>query len=304
MQEAIQHRLARNNYDAIFCDTLDAAVNLPPRLQAPLIVNEHNVEHLILRRYLQCESNPLYLAYAWIEAEKLQRWERTVCARAALVLACSEHDRQELVRLYPGANVAVVPNVVDCSDYKPSPFGNGATVLYTGGMDWYPNRDAVQFFAFSILPEIQRHIPGVQFVVAGRNPSPDFQAQFTGVSGLTFTGTVPDMRPELAKAAVVVVPLRIGSGTRLKILEAAAMGKPIVSTRLGAEGLDFVDGKEILLADDSAAFASAVVELLNSPHRWEQLGAMARRRVEQSYDYGVLKSRLSNVFRRLAGSIA
>ena len=294
MQDAIRQLLAGNDYAAIFCDTLDAAVNLPSQLKVPLIINEHNVEHLILRRYLQWETNPMRRAYAWMEAKKLRRWERIMCARAALILACSEYDRQELMRLYPGANIAVVPNVVDSSTYEPVPSDDGARVLYTGGMDWYPNRDAVQFFAFSMLPEIQKRVPAAQFVVAGRNPSPEFQAKFAGISGLTFTGTVPDMRPELAKATVVVVPLRIGSGTRLKILEAAAMGKAMVSTRLGAEGLVFVNGKEILLADDRTSFAAAVVDLLNSRQRREQLGAAARQRVEQKYDRSVLRSVLKD----------
>jgi glycosyltransferase involved in cell wall biosynthesis len=158
----------------------------------------------------------------------------------------------------------------------------------------------VEFFALRILPEVRGLLPDVKFVVGGRNPPGWLRRRFAGIAGVEFTGTVPDMRAEIAKATVCVVPLRIGSGTRLKILEAAAMAKPIVSTRLGAEGLDFVDGREIVLADDPKAFAGAVAELLSDASRRRQLGQAARTRVEECYGVPALRAAVRAAFAQLS----
>ena len=167
-------------------------------------------------------------------------------------------------------------------------------------MDWFPNRDALEYFVRAIFPLVQKEVPGVRLIAAGRNPSPEFRARFADVSALEFTGTLPDLRPVIAKAAVCVVPLRIGSGTRLKILEAGAMGKAMVSTTVGAEGLDFVPGKEILIADDPAEFARNVVELLRDPARRKAIGEAARHRVLQDYDVTALERSIAAAFQRLA----
>src|SRR5439155_958354 len=167
-----------------------------------------------------------------------------------------------------------------------------ATVLFQGGMDWQPNRDAVEFFAAEILPWLRRRVPSARFRVAGRSPAESFRRRFAGIDGLEFTGTVADMRDEIAKATVCVVPLRIGSGTRLKILEAGAMAKPMVSTGLGAEGLELVDGEEIVLADEPRAFADAVAALLHDAAGRDELGRGARLRVEKQYSLSVFKTAL------------
>jgi glycosyltransferase involved in cell wall biosynthesis len=150
----------------------------------------------------------------------------------------------------------------------------------------------VEYLAFEILPILRRLVPHFRVIVAGRNPPPEFRQRLRGVAEVSFTGTVADMRLEIAKAAVCLVPLRIGSGTRIKILEAAAMGKPMVSTTLGAEGLEFVDGSEILIADQPQAFAEAVAGLLSDAARRHSLGRAARRRVEQQYSMPVLRESL------------
>ncbi|MBK5295255.1 MAG: glycosyltransferase, partial [Acidobacteriia bacterium] len=168
--------------------------------------------------------------------------------------------------------------------------------LYTGGMDWYPNRDAVKYFVDQVFPTLRQQAPGARFVVAGRNPSDEFRREFAGMADVVFTGTVPDMRAEIAKAQVCVVPLRIGSGTRLKILEAAAISKPIVSTSLGAEGLEFRNGSEILIADDAQSFAHATAALLRDPARRAQFGAAARRRVQERYSLAALAAALRTAF--------
>jgi glycosyltransferase involved in cell wall biosynthesis len=297
--EAFQQRLAAlmssRRYDAVYCETPYLAVNLPESLAAPLILDTHNVEHRLLFRYLPLEKNPLKRSYARIEGTKMAAWERQVFSRSDLIIACSEDDATEIRQMSPGRPVVVVPNSIDVLSYVPGPAGDNATVLYLGGMDWFPNRDAVEYFATKILPLVHRSLPGVKFRVAGRSPSPEFRQRFDGMPQVEFTGTLPDLRPAIASSTMVVVPLRVGSGTRFKILEAAAMEKPMVSTTLGAEGLDFADGKELIVADDPSAFAAAVVGVLTDPERGSRLGRAARQQAEERYSFRALMTSLRDM---------
>ena len=278
--------------DVILCEQTDLLINLPARLPVPVLVDFHNVDYLILERYLRFERNALKRIYAWLESRKLRAWERKACQTASAAFACSQHDRALLQALGPNLPMFVVPNVVDVNEYAPGGIEDARKILFQGGLDWYPNRDAVEFFVAHIFSRIKSQIPEVKFVVAGRNPPENFRARLSGVPGVEFTGTVPDMRAEIKSAAVCVVPLRMGSGTRLKILESAAMAKPIVSTNLGAEGLEFQNGKEILLADEPSAFAAAVVKLLKSPADRKHLGQAARKRAELQYSFPPLRASL------------
>lgn len=289
MRNRIRAWLDQGPMDAVLCEGLYPLVNFPVQVTKPLLIDCHNVEHTILQRYLRCEASLAKRTYAWLESRKLRQWERNAYARANLVMVCSEVDLAAIKQLCPQARSLVVPNVIDTERYVPCSQGEGARLVYTGGMDWYPNRDAVTFFCAQILPQLRRLIPEVEFVVAGRNPAEEFRRQLADVPELRFTGTVPDIRGEIAKAAVCIVPLRIGSGTRLKILEAAAMEKAVVSTRVGAEGLELADGREILLADEPRDFAQAIAELLAEPSRRRALGRAARARVEELYSLEALR---------------
>jgi glycosyltransferase involved in cell wall biosynthesis len=292
MASEIVALLNKKAVDVILCEQTDLLINLPARLPVPLVVDFHNVDYLILKRYLRFERNLLKRLYAWLESRKLRAWERRACRLASTAFACSEHDRALLQVFRPNLPMFVVPNVVDVDEYATEGTEDGLKILFQGGLDWYPNRDAVEFFVAQIFSLIRSQIPDVRFVVAGRNPPEEFRYRLSRVPGVEFTGTVPDMRAEIASAAVCVVPLRIGSGTRLKILEAAAMAKPIVSTNLGAEGLEFLNGAEILLEDDPSGFAEAVVKLLRAPTDRKHLGQAARKRAERQYSLPALRSSL------------
>lgn len=261
----IRDLLSEGRIDAVFCEQTQLLINVPDPLPVPLLLDNHNAEHTIWRRFLPHAPNRLARLYARLECERLREWERRSCDRATLAMTCSEPDRQTLLALSPRTPFFVVPNALETDRYLPSTEEQPLKVIYQGGMDWYPNRDAVTHFVQAILPQLRELAPGVQFVVAGRNPSETFRRRFAGNAEVHFTGTLADMRPEMARASVCVVPLRIGSGTRLKILEAAAMGKAIVSTSLGAEGLAFRHNEEIVLADDPTNFAREVANLLGDP---------------------------------------
>jgi glycosyltransferase involved in cell wall biosynthesis len=295
MEESIRSRLEAQLCDAVLFEETYLLVNFPGRTSVPVAIDHHNSEYTLVRRYLAQERNPIRLIYGWLEAMKLRAWERNVSRRADLILTCSDADRQIFKNLAPEVPAVVVPNVIDVDQYVPVQRDVSTTILYTGGMDWYPNQDAVRYFVREMMPIVRKAVSGVRFVIAGRNPPEAFRKSLADVLDVEFTGAVPNIREEIAKAAVCVVPLRMGSGTRLKILEAAAMGKPVVSTTIGAEGLEFKNGKEIMLADDPKLFGERVIKLLNDKSERERIGSAARERVRSNYSLDVLRCRLADV---------
>jgi len=274
--------------DAIVCDTVFAAVNVPDELR-PLIINHHNIEHRIFESYRAVETNPCKRAAAGWECRKVRDWELQVGRRAALQWVCSGTDRAALLRQQPHARVVVAPNIADRLESAPGGETDPNLVLFQGALDWFPNRDAVEFFLESAWPLVLRRCPEARLRIVGRNPPPAFLARHRHRAGVEFTGTVADVYPHLAQAAVSIAPLRIGSGTRLKILEAAALAKPVVATPLGAEGLELVPDDEILLAEQPAEFAAAVACLLGSPELRHRIGSAARARVCAQYSFAALR---------------
>ena len=303
MRSCLERRLREETFDVVICDNVAAAVSLP-NTSVPVVVNSCDVAHVLLMRYVEQERNPAKKLYAWLEAIKARRFEAKTFGRAQYGMACSNEDANALHKICPGLEIFVIPNVVDINEYDGTKGEEPDTVIFVGSMDSVPNRDAVSHFVRDILPLIQIEVPGVRFIAAGRNASPEFRASFSHVPAVQFTGTLPDIRPVIAKAAVSVVPLRIGSGTRIKILEGAAMGKAIVSTTLGAEGLDLEPDKEILIADDPRQFASCVTELLRNPERRKSLGEAARRRIAADYDLAALQRSIAFALESLEHNVA
>ncbi|HVB57710.1 MAG TPA: glycosyltransferase family 4 protein [Candidatus Acidoferrales bacterium] len=296
MRETIGGHLRGGAFDLIVCDSMYALVNLLDT-NVPIALHCHNVEHMIFRRYAEIERNPVRKYYAAVESVLIRRAERRACDRAVFAMACSEIDRTMLHEMGVQKPIFLVPNTIDTRLFSPpakrSREGDGTrTILFQGGMDWFPNRDAVDFFVDKIFPLVRHECPDVKFVVAGRNPPSDFVAKFRHHAQIEFTGTVPDMRPYLSAATVVVVPLRLGSGTRIKILEACGAGRAVVSTSVGAEGLNLELGKEILVADDPELFARSVVQLLQDPVRRDSIGSAARKVIFEHYSEAALKESL------------
>ena len=291
-RKRVEQHLAGGKFDAVICGEVFMLQNVPVRSSVPVILKKDHIAATIFQRHARYEQNLLKKAYAFIEYRKTARWEKRVCRQASAIMACSELERQVLQNLCPGIPVTVGPNVVNIEAYTSSEASDDYAVLYSGLLDWSPNQDAVMFFVRSILPHLRRMVPSVRFLVAGRSSSDYFRRRISRFEGVEFIGTVPDMRPVLSRAAVCVVPLRIGSGTRFKILEAAAMGKAVVSTTIGAEGLTLVNGTEILIEDEPESFARAVASLLNDDVRRHQMGLAAYERISTAYSIHVLRKAL------------
>jgi glycosyltransferase involved in cell wall biosynthesis len=280
----IRERIAEG-VDLCVADFLVAMPNLPAVDGAPTVLFEHNVEHMIWKRLYQVEKRRWRRALLAVEWRKMRRYEADACARAGLTVAVSEADRALLTACAPGADIRAIPTGVDTSYFHPNGAAETpATLVFTGSMDWYPNEDAILYFLEAILPQVRREVPGVALAVVGRDPTDRLRAA-GAAAGIRVTGPVSDVRPYVAEAAVYVVPLRVGGGTRLKIFEALAMGKAVVSTRVGAEGLPIVPDRHFVQADSPAAFAQAVISLLKDPDRRRALGLAGRRLVEERYSW-------------------
>jgi glycosyltransferase involved in cell wall biosynthesis len=267
---------------------------LPLPAGVPIIGDTHNVEFDVFRRMAARSDSVPHRHYARWQWPSMRREEQWCGRNVDLVLATSNRDRQVFETELGLKKVAVIPNGIDLAEFAASASPpQPATVVFSGLMSYYPNAQAVRWFLDAIFPIVRQKLPHVLLVVAGAAP-PRWLRESAG-DHLEVTGRVADMRPYLARAAVVVAPLLIGGGTRVKILEAAAMGKPVVSTSLGAEGLDLRHGESILLADEPQAFAAHVISLLEDPQRAARIGTNARSHVAEHFDWNRIGERVSRL---------
>jgi glycosyltransferase involved in cell wall biosynthesis len=300
LRRGVARMLASGRFDVCVADFLVAIPNLTRPWPVPVLFFEHNVEHLIWKRLSAAASSWWRRGLLEVEWRKMRRYEAAALARARLTVAVSEPDRAALAALAPTASVHTIPTGVDTSYFAPNGFHDGPPrLVFTGSMEWYPNEDGVLHFIDAILPAIRRDVPDVGLTVVGRNPSARLRA-VAQEAGVTVTGTVDDVRPFMAGATVYVVPLRIGGGTRLKIFEALAMGKPVVSTTIGAEGLPLVPGTHFVRADAAADFAAAVVALLRDAGRRRALGEAGRRLVVERYSWAQVARQFEMLCRQAA----
>jgi len=262
VQKQIRKWYEENTFDVAICDFLDAAVNFPRQLSIPTALFQHNVECEIWRRHAHTESHPVKRQMYGLEFRKMLRYEREAVRNFDHVIAVSEHDRTLMSRWVDSDRITVVPTGVDLSQFHPSTTKkpNKPLVAFVGAMDWEPNIDGAEYFCAEVWPKIRARVPNAVFRLVGRNP--DRRVQRLASDSIEITGRVPSVVEHLWESTAVVVPLRIGGGTRLKIYEAMAAGRAVVSTTVGAEGLDVQHGDDIVLADDADSFANAIIQLL------------------------------------------
>lgn len=276
VKRAVAAALQSENIDVAVCDFLSASLNFPASLVVPTVLFQHNVETSLWQRLASTESNPVKRLAFKIEARKMQKYETSALARFHHVIAVSDYDRQQMLAMDPTCSITVVPTGVDTEKYRVAPpsSANPPRIVFLGSMDWEPNIDAVSYFCRDIFPRILGTFPKAIFQIVGRNPHSSVK-QLASAS-VQVTGTVPSVTEYLRDATVVVVPLRAGGGTRLKIFEAMATGKAVISTTIGAEGLAVQSGRDLILADDANAFAEATNLVLGDEHlrlRYEQAAA-------------------------------
>ena len=261
----------------------------------PVVLDEQNIEYDVLRRVVSVTGALPRKLYNYLDYAKLKREEERAWRAVAACALTSSRDEDFVRRVLPGARTAVVPNAVDLQRFAPTAGGaDRGSLLFFGEIGYYPNTDALHFFLRDVLPRLRRSHPSIRLVIVG--PSVPKAIQRYASADVIVTGAVADVRPYLEAARAVIVPLRVGGGTRLKILEAMAMAKPVISTRLGAEGLGVTGGRDILLADDPASFADQVRRVLDDADLATQLGSAARRMVETEYDWKTSVRKLEDLY--------
>ena len=282
-------------YDVVHYEMLHTA-QFHVEADLPSVLSLQNVDSAIWGRLQQETMNPFYKFAYWTQFRVFKRYERTLSPKFDVVTCTSDIDAAVYSQYCSENRVEIIPNGVDVAHFSPETTSQAlAHLIYIGSMDWYPNEDAVTFFAEDILPLIQKSVPDVKFTIVGGNPSERVQ-QLAHEKGIEVTGRVPEIKPYFNEATIFVVPLRIGSGTRLKILEALAMGKAVVSTTVGAEGLSLQNRDEIIIADEPVAFAEEVVHLLTIPSLRREIGENGRNRVEQDYDWRNIGEKLVGIY--------
>lgn len=285
MQEKINILLSSAFYDVVFFESIFmAGYKLPA--QVKMVIDQHNIEYELLQRTFERETSRSRKWYNWVESQLIKPVEIARCRAAQVVVMTSEREQQVMKNILPNKVIEVVPNGVDTEAFR----GGEAQqvqptrIVFTGTMDYYPNIDAVLFFAEQCWPYIRRQVPEAEWQIVGRNPPAEIQ-QLAERPGISVTGSVPTVKPYLEAAAIAIAPLRIGSGTRLKILEAMAMEKAVVSTSAGCEGLAVESGKHLIVADEPAAFAQAIISLMKQPDLRTSYGLAGRMLVEHEYSW-------------------
>ncbi|MET0648484.1 MAG: glycosyltransferase family 4 protein [Pyrinomonadaceae bacterium] len=326
MAAELQRLLAAADFDVVQVESIHLAAYLPliraARNSPVLVCDWHNIESDLMRQYGERAPNPLRRAYALRTASQLRALERRTAREADANVMVSEPDRARLLAFASGARAHVVENGVDVAyfsdeqmeaaheDWRSRSNGDGAAparpadaprrrrVVFVGSMDYHANVDGAVSFARNVWPRVFEVLPGAALTIVGRNPTPEVRA-LAGLPGVEVTGTVDDVRPYYREALASVVPLNVGGGSRLKIYETMAAGVPVVSTRLGAEGVDARDGESIVFAETADEFCRALRDLDVDGRRWQEMAAAGRRLVSERYDWAILGEQLAGIHQDL-----
>jgi polysaccharide biosynthesis protein PslH len=281
-------------FDAIVCDFLASAANISELDRA--ILFQHNVESIIWRRHVEHAHTSLHRIYARSQYKRMVAYERGVCRAAKKIVAVSQSDARAMRAMYDAPRVDSIPTGVDIGYFTPeTATAHQYDLVFVGAMDWRPNIDGLKWFVAESLPLIRAQRPGCSLAIVGRNPGAEIQRLAETDQRIVVTGTVDDVRPYVWRSAISIVPLRIGGGTRLKIYEAMASKTAVVSTSIGAEGLDVRDGENIRLADSPVEFAARCLELVNDPAGRSRIERNAWEMVAACYSWEVVSRKFEKL---------
>lgn len=273
-------------------------------VEAPTVIRFNNVKYDIYRQFARFTDNPAKAAYAYLQYYKTKSYERSIPAASDLSLTITPEDRERLLVNGTRPNIEVLPAGVDPSkfdllDHDPE----SPVITFFGSMDYHPNEDGVRWFAREVLPRIREQRPGVTFDVVGKDPSKEIRG-LDSQDSVNVTGFVEDLGAHVARAAVVVLPIRVGTGIRMKALHAMAMGKPLVSTPLGVQGIDASDGTHLSIAEESPeAFARAVVDLLDDPEKQANYRQHGRELIERDHDWERIAHKLDGFYETVIADV-
>ena len=312
MKRALERNLSEQEFDMVQVESIHLMAYLPiiraARNHPMVICDWHNIESELMRRYTERESNLLRKAYAGKTARLMCEFERRAAREFDAHVVVSERDAERLRALNPDARIFVIENGVDTAYYSDAQIENSAAarddapgknrIVFVGSMDYHANIDGALNFAREVWPRLHDRQTDLVFTIVGRDPAPEVR-ELARIPGIEVTGTVADVRPSYREAIAAIVPLNVGGGSRLKILEAMAAGIPVVSTTLGAEGLAVQHGKNILIADTNEQLVEAIVSVVENEDRRKELGAAGRALVADHYDWSKLGVSLFKAYEEL-----
>ena len=292
--------MRKERFDAVHIDHLHMArygIELKKYFGTRIVLREHNFESEIMRRYIELTNNPLLSLYGRFQHRRLLNYEAWAARQFDMVVPISKEDDRKLRDICPGIKSRVIPAGVNIHVARNNIGFVPGKILFFTNYDWAPNRDSLSFYLSEVFPKISRSVPGVETIIAGKGT--EKIASSTIPDSLKVLGFVDDLRELRKMSSIAVVPLRIGSGIRIKILQLMALGFAVVSTHLGAEGIDLINGKHAILCDDPADIASAIVRLLDSPEKCVEIGLEAQRLIEDKYSWEGVGQQFYDLYRNL-----
>ena len=297
MHEVVKSLSNRIPFDIAHYDTISLAEYINDTCDIPKFLTHHGVESFMIRRRISNESNYLKKIYLFIEFKKLCRYEKYNCSRFAMNIAVSNDDKKMLSDISPGLKIDVVENGVDVNFFLPkTKHDNTNRLIFAGRLDQYSNMDAVINFCTNIWPLVKEKIPGIRFTIIGNNPPQKLLDIAKNDKEIEILGYVDDVRPYFTMATISVCPIRDGGGTRIKILDAMAMGMPIVATTIGCEGIDVTPGKDLLIADSPEEYIKNIGVILNNENVRKSISISARQKVEDRYSWNSIGSKLNRLY--------
>lgn len=287
--------------DILHVDTLGLVDEVLGQLPVPVkTLTHHNVESQMMLRRAEKEPSLLKRSAFFLEAVKLRKYEQRACPSYDLNLMVSDLDESILRGHVPELQSTVIPNGVDCEYFSFSDRETATpSIIFTGGLDWYPNADAIRYFCTEVWPELKRRVPDITFDIIGRNASRDLKSFVTGLPGIRMHGYVPDVRPYIKQSKIFICPIRDGGGTRLKILDALAQGIPVIGTDIACEGLGVKHGEHVLYANTPKEFLTMIERLLSNDVLCQHLSVTGRRFIEQHYSFKAIGGMLSDTYERM-----
>ncbi len=300
MKNLIINLTGLDKFDCIHFDSIDMAEYIREIKSTPKVLNHHNIESQMMFRRSLKEKNLYRKLYFFIESLKLRYYENKICSMFNYNITVSELDKRRLLKICPEINIEVIPNGVDVDYFKPSQKGfDPQTLVFAGGMNWYPNRDAVIFFCREIWPILKKNWPNVKVIIIGHDPPRSILSIAKKDSNFIVTGFVDDVRPYLEKAHVYICPIRDGGGTKLKILDAMSMAKPIVAHPVSIEGIEAEPEKHLLLARTPHEFVYQIDRLFNDIKLCNYLSKNCRELVLKKYDFSKIGQKLAYLYNKV-----
>lgn len=291
LQQAIINKVSSEEFDLVHFDMLPLAQYAADIGDIPYVLNNHNVESVLLKRRAENAHSIIEKVFFTNQSKKLHHFEIDACEQSKETFVCSEIDANTLQTLSPSSNISVIENGVDTHFFSATATEKTAnSLVFVGGMGWFPNKDAMLFFMQDVMPIVLAKFPDTKLTLVGKSAGLAIPEPLQ--ENITFTGFVDDFRPIVAQASIYILPIRVGSGTRLKLLEAMAMGKAIVSTTIGAEGVELNNDQDIIYADSAKDFASAIINLFKDQDKNTAIGQSARRIAENKYDWDIIADKL------------